>query len=373
MRICHVIEAAGAGTGQVVADLARLQRAEGHEVTVVYAPARAETLFLEAIRSVEGLKIYQSPMFRHMGIHDPLHAFLLWRLLRRIGPFDILHGHSSKAGGLTRLIGFLLPQCKVVYTPHAFVTMGAYASLVYRPIEFVLSFFCDAIVATSEMEKEHAIRVLHIKPEKVHVVLNGIRIGYEADRKMARLQLGFGDDVFLIGFVGRLAKQKNLPRLLDAFGLCKARSEKVRLAILGDGECLVETEQAIIRRGWQNEARIFSGLCARDFYPAFDVFVNSSDYESFGLILIEAMDAGVPVVTTKVGIAEKAIVEDETGWLCDFEASDLARGAMKAAALSEEERAKMAHAEKRKAASFSDEEAARNTMRLYQSLCGERK
>ncbi|NTU77165.1 MAG: glycosyltransferase family 4 protein, partial [Alphaproteobacteria bacterium] len=139
MRICHVIEAAGGGSGQVVLDLARAQRAEGQEVTVIYAPQRAEARFVKELSSLSGIKIVTSSMRRKVGLHDLADLSRLILRLRRHGPFDILHSHSSKAGALTRLANPFLPRAVHVYTPHAFMTLAPGASRLYGWIERVLS------------------------------------------------------------------------------------------------------------------------------------------------------------------------------------------------------------------------------------------
>lgn len=365
MRICHVVESAGAGTGQVVSDLARLQKEAGHDVTVIYSPDRAEQPFLSAINAIDGLHILQASMRRSVGLHDLFDAWRLYHLIRQAGPFDILHGHSSKAGALSRLVGLFLPATKIVYTPHAFVTMGKDTSALYCILEHWLSFLADAIIATSQMEKEHGVQFLKINPKKLHVVPNGIKLGHPANREDARRKLGINPDTKLMGFVGRLAKQKNIPRLLEVYRLCSEFEPTLRLIILGDGEEKAATAQAIELQGWSEQIQIVSGLSARDLFPAFDVFVNSSDYESFGLTLVEAMDARVPVVTTPVGIAPDLIIDGETGFIGTFEASTLADGVKKILSLTNEEKQKLCEAAAERTKIFSDVKAAQNTMEVY--------
>src|SRR5690606_27955331 len=98
--------------------------------------------------------------------------------IREMGPFDIIHGHSSKAGALTRLA---LPRrhARRIYTPHAFRTMdptlGKGASLVYGAIESLLGrFFSDAVVCVSDDEKAHAATLLRIPERLLHTVINGV-------------------------------------------------------------------------------------------------------------------------------------------------------------------------------------------------------
>lgn len=369
MKICHVVEAAGAGTGQIVFDLARMQVEAGHDVTVIYAPHRAEPFFIQSLHSIAGLHILTTPMLREVGLYDLLHAVRLWRSLRQHKPFfDILHAHSSKAGALVRLGRLFLPPCKIVYTPHGFATAAVSACYLFRLIEWFLSFFADAIIATSDSEKHHATSYIGIKEDKVHVIWNGTDTVVQATRQEARTKLGLSQDSLIVGFVGRLAKEKNLPRLFDVIMLCLKERTDLQFVMLGSGDWLSYTQNTIAGRRIDKNVRLFSGLRARDYYPAFDVLINCSDHESFGLNLIEAMAAGVPVVTTSVGIANEAVIEGETGWLSSFEPAELAQKLLKAIALSPEERDRMCSSCLKHITKFAVQEMGTKTFSLYTSL-----
>src|ERR1700722_7987378 len=135
MRICHVLEASG-GVGNVVIDLARFGLAAGDDVTVIYAPNRATPNFVKAMASMPGLKPIALSMQRGVGPHDLIDFWKLYRGLRRAGPFDVIHLHSSKAGALGRAAGIFFPRAVKIYTPHAFMTLAPDASPVYGWIEW---------------------------------------------------------------------------------------------------------------------------------------------------------------------------------------------------------------------------------------------
>ena len=165
MRVCHVLESAGGGSSQVVLDLARMGLARGDDVTVVYSPKRAERSFVDALPAIPRLRVLVTPMRRSVGAHDLVYALRLYQSLRQAGPFDIVHGHSSKAGALVRIVGLGLPLCAKVYTPHAFVTLDSSASSIYRLAEKALSWLCDVIIVVSDFERKHAVEVIGIDPE----------------------------------------------------------------------------------------------------------------------------------------------------------------------------------------------------------------
>ncbi|MDD3182629.1 MAG: glycosyltransferase family 4 protein [Alphaproteobacteria bacterium] len=369
MKICHVVESAGAGTGQIVTYLSKIQTAAGHDVTVIYSPVRAEEPFLQAISSIPGLTILTSTMQRSVGLHDLDHAFSLWRLLRQQKPFfDIIHGHSSKAGALVRLVCLFLPKCKVVYSPHGFVTVDSESSRAFKLIEWMLSFFCHALVATAACEKRHAVEVLGISEKKVHVVWNGTSFEKKGSRSASRQKLGYDNDVFLVGFVGRLAPQKNPHRMLDAFKLCLEKRPDLQLALLGDGEIRAEIKHRIATEKLGSNVKLFTKLWAQEYYCAFDVLLCPSNHESFGLVIVESMVEGVPVVTTPVGIADKAIIAGQTGWLGTFSPQSLADGVLAAAQLTPDQRNAMREACEKHVRKFSLEKMGAGMMALYESL-----
>ncbi len=311
MRICHVIESTNAGSSRVVVDLARRGVEAGEDITVVYSPCRAEKVFIDDLQSLlPAIQLFATPMRREIGLHDLAAGFRLLLALRRLGPFDVIHCHSSKAGALARLAGFFLPGAVKVYAPHAFVTLSPDTSPVYGWIEKALSHFCDAIVVVSEQERAHAIDRLHIAPRLIRLIPNGVSSCPDSSRGAVRERLGIGGDDFVVGFVGRMVEQKNPVRAVEAFALIAGEHPKAVLVMVGDGPLEKAVRDAIGRQGIGPRVQLVGYAPARDYMPAFDCLLCSSDYESFGLIFPEAMMAGVPVVSTSVGVVPELASAD---------------------------------------------------------------
>ncbi|MDD3288222.1 MAG: glycosyltransferase, partial [Alphaproteobacteria bacterium] len=342
MRVCHIIEAMGGGGGRVVLNLARAGMDAGDDVTVIYSPFRSEPGFVSELRSMGPRVIaLESPMRREVGAHDFLDLLKLYKLLRGLPLFDVIHGHSSKAGALARIAGIFLPRTAMVYTPHAFMTMAPNASPVYGWIERGLSWFCDAVVCVSEQEKKHALDKLKISERKLRVIFNGVSLDYSADRKTARKRIGFEDYEYVIGFVGRFMEPKNPVRAVEAFSIAAKERADLRLVIVGYGELLDQIEKSISAAGLADRVHFMGNVPARDIMPGFDCLVCSSDSESFGLVFVEALDAGVPIVSTPVGIALKAIISGKTGFMTDFDPCNMAKEMLKISELNPEKRLKM--------------------------------
>lgn len=349
-------------------ELLRDQIAAGHDVTLIYSPIRADPPFTDAVEALgAGLRIRLLPMYRGVGAHDAVAAFRLWRALRELGPFDVLHGHSSKAGALSRIAALFLGRTVVIYTPHAFVTLAPDAHPVYGAIEWTASWFCDAILLGSEQEYDHARRRLHLPESRLRLVPMGVDLSQLPGRDNARRALGLPEQGFVVGFVGRLAPQKNPLRLAHVFQLVARARPDLRFVIIGDGELRDALGAELDARGLRGATILARAMDGADAMAAFDCLVCTSDYESFGLIFAEALAAGVAIVSPPVGVAPQAITPG-TGRLTSFEPEDIARGVLEIATLDDDARGAMADACRDRARLFDIRTTATQTRRLYEEL-----
>lgn len=349
-------------------ELLRDQIAAGHDVSLIYSPLRSEPAFTGAVASLgAGLRVRRLPMHRGVGVHDAFAAVQLWRLLRELGPFDVVHGHSSKAGALVRLAGLFSRAPAVIYTPHAFVTLSPEAHPVYGAIEWAASWFCEAIIVGSEQEYAHARNQLRLPAARLRLIPMGVDLNRHSERAAARQAFGLPDESFVVGFVGRLAPQKNPLRLAHVFReVAKARPD-ARLVIIGDGELRDVLEERLRAFGLLDATVRAGEIDGPDAMAAFDCLVCTSDYESFGLIFPEALAAGVPLVSPPVGVAAQAITA-ETGVLTSFGAEDIARGVLEIASLDEDARRAVAEACRERARLFDIRETVAQTRALYDEV-----
>jgi len=122
LRILLVIEPSGGGSGRHVVDLARALIGSGHQVSLIWSPRRAAPWFEAAVAALPLHADERLPMRRSVGPWDVAALHTLNRLIARLGPFEIVHGHSAKAGALVRLAH--APGAAKIYTPHALPMMG---------------------------------------------------------------------------------------------------------------------------------------------------------------------------------------------------------------------------------------------------------
>jgi len=159
----------------------------------------------------------------------------------------------------------------------------------------------DKIVAVSKGIKEAIETDFNVKSEKIAVIHNPISL--EEIRSKSQKETGYtyfkDKNVNVIISVGRLSKEKRFDILLRAFALVKREKENVRLVILGKGKMQKELETLASRLDI-DKCVDFVGFQSNPFawVSKADMFVLSSDFEGFPMVLLEAMACGVPVIST---------------------------------------------------------------------------
>lgn len=150
------------------------------------------------------------------------------------------------------------------------------------------------------------------EPERIETLYNHIDVeavqGELVSRAAARQQLGLPADGYIFGNVGRLHPDKDQATLIRAFAAVRAECDGAYLVIIGKGRLEQELKQLAKAEGVADRV-IFTGPVpdARRYFRAFDSFVLSSDREPFGMVLLEAMAAELPIVSTDGGGAPEVL------------------------------------------------------------------
>ncbi len=157
--------------------------------------------------------------------------------------------------------------------------------------------------------------------------------------EQARIELGLSASAFVIGNVGRLHPDKDQATLLRGFAKAlPSLPQNSQLAILGKGRLGPTLKALALELGIGSQV-LFLGQVAQAslYYKAFDIFALSSDHEPFGMVLLEAMVAGVPVLATACGGAKEVV--EGVGVLFPFADDErLAHGLIHLANLDDEQR-----------------------------------
>ncbi len=244
-------------------------------------------------------------------------AFLRLRsLILKIGPFDIIHGHSSKAGALARLAAPF--GAARVYTPHALATLNRnrFPRGVFGLIEGLLAHTAsDAIIAVSPEEAAHA-RLWTFPDARLHMIPNAASLPNVPDRQTVRDALGLPENAIAVGFIGRFVEQKDPVRFASAIRLASQRDPRIIGLMIGDGPLRDKA-----RTAGGDAVRLLTDHDARVLLPALDLLAMTSRYEAMSYVLIEAALAGLPILTTAVGGVDTVLSAGARGQALPIDAS----------------------------------------------------
>lgn len=318
LRLLQVLEPSGGGSGRHFLDLCRGMHARGHHVEAVYSPVRAEDGFVRELKAIGLPAVHAVQMRRAPGPWD-LSSFLdIRRIIGGNERFDIVHGHSSKAGALMRL-RLPGPHVPRLYTPHAFRTMdpklGRGGRLVFGAIEWGLArFLTDHLICVSEDEHRHALS-LHMPAERMSVIVNGVAPPPCDLAQTIRASFGIARDAFVFGFIGRLSAQKAPERLIEAFKNVATSVKDSHLIIVGAGQLEGAVRSAIAESGLKNRMHLTSAFTGQQAAPAFDLLVMPSRYEAMSYVMLEGAAAGKPIITTDIGGARTVVEDGRNGFI----------------------------------------------------------
>jgi glycosyltransferase involved in cell wall biosynthesis len=325
IRILRVIARLNVGgPAQHVLHLSRELDRRGYRTTLVAGRVGEGEGSMEQLATELGVEpVYVRSLQREISFFADAAAVLqLVRLIRRERP-RILHTHTAKAGTIgriaARLAGSARPEV-VVHTFHGHVLRGYFSPLktrLFRVVERVLARSSDSLVAVSPEVREDLVRMHVAPPGKIAVVRLGLDLEQrvaapEGTRERVREELRVGDEP-LIGWLGRMTEIKCVDVLLRAFA--RVRGDAV-LVLVGDGPLRPSLEALAAQLGIAHRCRFvgYADEVAR-FYAACDVIALSSANEGTPVTIIEALAAGVPVVSTDVGGVRDVVEDGRSGFL----------------------------------------------------------
>lgn len=292
------------GGAQVhVRDMALWMRDQGHDVTVLSGyPGRVSDVLLQ-----NGIDYRCVPSLIHpiRPVQDWKAFLRLRRLLKAVGP-DLVSCHSSKAGLIGRLAARSL-GIKVIFTAHGWsfsATVARPTKWLYAQLERLSARFGDHIITVSRFDRDLAIKKHIAAPGAITAIHNGMPI-LPAPPQPASAA------VPQLVMVARFGAQKDHYTLLGALEILKEKPWHLHL--VGNGDEGPTRQQAVDldishKITFHGERDDVS-----DFLTRQDIFLLISHWEGFPRSILEAMRAGLPVITTDTAGSPEAVTDGETG------------------------------------------------------------
>lgn len=305
-----------------LADLA----ARGFDVTVVSSPGP----LLDRLAASEGVRRVGVPISREITpARDLVSLLRLTRAFRSLRP-DVVDVHTVKAGILGVVAARLAGVPVRVYHVHGLrhVTTTGIRRAVLRACERLTARLATRVLCVSRSVARDALAEGLLPPAKTAVLLGGSIAGVDAtgrfvaprdegERRAARVAVGLPADARVLGFVGRVVRDKGIVELAAAWSILREAHPDLRLVIVGpreQGDPIPEEVAAALAR----DPRVVLAGHVRDtprWFRAMDVVALPTYREGFPVVTLEAAAMAIPVVATEIPGCVDAVIQGVTGTL----------------------------------------------------------
>lgn len=306
----------------VLGDRLRALREAGFRVSLVSDPGE----LLDQTAERAGAESYAVSMERDISpVSDCLALFRIWRLILQLKP-DLVEFSTPKAGFLgsiaARLCG--IPARVYLLRGLKLETATGMKRRLLLAAEWVSARCAHVVLCNSRSLRRRAREYGIAEEAKLMVLGEGSSNGVDTLRfspgkgRRVRKELGISHDAPVIGFVGRLTRDKGLPELLEAFALLLRKEPNAFLLLVGWFDAAEDGLDRATRQRIESHPRVIHTGFVHDtsrFYRAMDVLVLPSWREGFPNAVLEAAASGVPAVATNCTGSCDAVVPGVTGLL----------------------------------------------------------
>lgn len=314
------------GIARVVHDLSHRLIKDGHEVTVVtYKEGNVEDF-----EDDNGVKVYRvnNYMINPNNFIDwimQLNFNLISKateIINKEGPFDVIHAHDWLVAYVAKTLkdSFKTPIIATIHATEAGRNSGIHDEVqrYINDTEWMLTYESTEVIVNSNYMKSELQRLFGLPYEKINVVPNGVNLnlynGVEKDYNFRRQYAADNEKIIL--YVGRLVYEKGIQNLIAAMPKVLNGYHDSKLIIAGKGGMIDELRDEVRRLNIENKV-YFTGYLnlnqVTKMYKCADVAVFPSTYEPFGVVALEGMLSGTPVVVSDVGGLNEIVQHRENG------------------------------------------------------------
>lgn len=369
MKILMVVTSLNVGGAErQVVDLADKLVERGHNIKIVYLTGKPAILPQSSLIEIISLNL-------SFSLNNFIKAVKkIRKIVKDFNP-DIVHSHMIHANIFMRIVRIFVPFPVLICTAHSLKEEGKKGSLKLREFLYrITDPLCDITTQVGKSGMERYVKNKVTPANKIIYMPNGVDINKfrydELIKEKMRKEMNLNEKFVWLA-VGRLVSQKNYYCLLRAFKKVIVGRKDAILLIAGGGELENELKK-LADNLLLNDSVIFLGVRndINKLMNVADAFVLSSDFEGFGIVLVEASLSELPVVATNCGESSEIVKNGETGYLVPIKDSEaLAEKMLEMMNLSELERRKMGEKGREYLANQYDlEKIVDKWISLYQKL-----
>jgi glycosyltransferase involved in cell wall biosynthesis len=300
-HVITTIERGGAENQLLV--LVREQIKLGLEVHVIYLKGEPE---LEIEFTQVGAKVSHVLALKNL-IFQPC---ALGKLIRKSNP--IVHAHLPRA----ELISFFAPAkfSLVVSRHNTEAFLPGSPKFISNFLSRIVELRSTKIIAISKAVRDYLINQGEVlNSQKIEVVL----YGYKPIHDQKARNFDPSNNLLKFGTISRLTKQKDIPTLLSTFQIIQKDIPDATLSIVGSGSLDASLKELCNKLGLDSSVQFLGRTSmVMEYLEGLDVFILTSTYEGFGMVLLEAMDAGIPIVASRNSAIPEVLGADFPG-LCE--------------------------------------------------------
>ena len=294
--------------------------------------------------------------------------------------FDIVHSITPKAG-LLSMVAALLVRVPVrihLFTGQVWVDKKGVSRVILKNIDKITALCATHVLADSISQRQFLIDENIVNENKIRVLNYGSVSGVDMQkfspdpdmRKNVRMQLNIPDDAIVALYLGRIAKDKGIVELIEAYNTVVQNCNNSYLIIVGPDECNYVQSISILQKKYINKLHYYNYTEHPEYFmQASDYFVLPSYREGFGTTIIEAAACGIPAIGTMIYGLSDAIVDGITGVLIPKKNVKRLSEAMLMFSKDHKLRNRLGEAAKRRVESEFKQEALTYEMQRYYEIC----
>jgi glycosyltransferase involved in cell wall biosynthesis len=314
------------GPAVIVADLMRgLDSQKFNQIIVTGFCDDDEADYLETVATdISATRI--AGLGRSISLVSDVRAFFALVALIKSEQPDVIHTHTAKAGVLGRVASIVAGGKAIrIHTFHGHLLHGYFSgwkTALVIAIEKFLAQRTHFLIAVGNQVRDDLLEVGIGSAEKFRTFFPGLPAPHTPTKEECRRELGLDPETTYCTFVGRLTQIKRPDRLLDIAQQMSKSGASLQFLIAGEGDLFEASKARVLREdlpvtflGWRNDIDLI--------FAASDIAILTSDNEGIPLTLIQAAQAGLPIVAPRVGSIADIVIDGENGFLTPPNAAEM--------------------------------------------------